>query len=116
MDLINRPRRLRSSELVRGMIRETRVSKDGLIYPIFFEEGENIKAPIESMDGQFRYSPDRAREAIDDCLAHGINKVLLFGIPKEKDEVGSQAYAEHGIVREETGRRRYRRKDERDRA
>lgn len=100
MDLINRPRRLRSSELVRGMIRETRVSKDGLIYPIFFEEGENIKAPIESMDGQFRYSPDRAKEAIDDCLAHGINKVLLFGIPKEKDEVGSQAYAEHGIVQE----------------
>ena len=100
MDLIRRPRRLRKNELVRGMIRETRVSKDGLIYPIFFEEGENIKAPIESLDGQFRFSPDRASEIIDECLAHGINKVLLFGIPKEKDEVGSQAYAEHGIVQE----------------
>ena len=100
MDLIRRPRRLRKNEIVRGMIRETRVSKDGLIYPIFFEEGENIKAPIESLDGQFRFSPDRASEIIDECLEHGINKVLLFGIPKEKDEVGSQAYAEHGIVQE----------------
>lgn len=100
MDMINRPRRLRKNEIIRGMIRETRVSKDGLIYPIFFEEGENIKAPIESLDGQFRFSPDRASEIIDECLEHGINKVLLFGIPKEKDEVGSQAYASHGIVQE----------------
>lgn len=100
MELINRPRRLRKNEIIRGMVRETRMSKDSLIYPIFFEEGDNIKAPIESLDGQFRYSPDRAEEIIDECLEHGINKVLLFGIPKEKDEVGSQAYAEHGIVQE----------------
>lgn len=100
MELVNRPRRLRKNPIVRGMIRETRASKDSLIYPIFFEEGENIKAPIASLDGQLRYSPDRAKEAIDDCLAHGINKVLLFGIPKEKDEIGSQSFAEDGIVQQ----------------
>lgn len=98
--MINRPRRLRANPIVRGMVNETRVSKDQLIYPIFFEEGKDIKAPISSMDGQFRYSPDRAKEAIDDCLEHGIDKVLLFGIPQEKDEVGSQAYAEKGIVQQ----------------
>lgn len=98
--MIIRPRRLRSGEIVRGMVRETRVSKDSLIYPIFFEEGKNIKTPIDAMDGQFRYSPDRAKEIIDRCLSHGVNKVLLFGIPKEKDEKGSQAYAENGIVQQ----------------
>lgn len=98
--MINRPRRLRENPLIRGMIRETRASKDSLIYPIFFEEGKDIKAPISAMDGQFRFSPDRAREIIDQCLAHGVSKVLLFGIPKEKDEVGSQAYAENGIVQQ----------------
>ncbi len=98
--MINRPRRLRANPIVRGMVNETRVSRDQLIYPIFFEEGKDIKAPISSMDGQFRYSPDRAKEAIDDCLEHGIDKVLLFGIPQEKDEVGSQAYAEKGIVQQ----------------
>ena len=98
--MINRPRRLRENPLIRGMIRETRASKDSLIYPLFFEEGKDIKAPISAMDGQFRFSPDRAREIIDQCLAHGVSKVLLFGIPKEKDEVGSQAYAENGIVQQ----------------
>lgn len=97
---MNRGRRLRANPLVRGMVRETRASKDSVIYPIFFEEGNNIKAHIDAMDGQYRYSPDRAREAIDDCLSHGVNKVLLFGIPKEKDAVGSQAYAENGIVQQ----------------
>ncbi len=102
MELKNRSRRLRHNPLARSMVRETRMSKDSLIYPIFFEEGENIKAPIGSMDGQFRWSPDRACEVIDECLEHGVNKVLLFGIPKVKDEVGSQAYDEHGIVQEAT--------------
>ncbi|MBQ2160441.1 MAG: porphobilinogen synthase, partial [Firmicutes bacterium] len=69
---MNRARRMRRNPLIRGMVRETRVSSDGLIYPIFFEEGKDIKAPIASLDGQFRYSPDRAKEAIDECLEHGI--------------------------------------------
>ena len=98
--MINRPRRLRENPLIRGMIRETRASADSLIYPVFFEEGTNIKAPIAAMEGQFRYSQDRAREIADQCLEHGVNKLLLFGIPKEKDEKGSQAYAENGIVQQ----------------
>lgn len=98
--MINRPRRLRKNPLIRGMVRETRVSADSLIYPIFFEEGTNIKAEIAAMEGQYRYSPDRAKEIIDECLSHGVNKVLLFGIPKEKDEKGSQAYAENGVVQQ----------------
>lgn len=98
--MINRPRRLRENPLIRGMIRETRASADSLIYPVFFEEGSNIKAPIAAMDGQFRYSPDRAKEIADQCLEHGVNKLLLFGIPKEKDEKGSQAYAENGVVQQ----------------
>lgn len=98
--MINRPRRLRKNPLIRGMVRETRASADSLIYPIFFEEGTNIKAEIAAMEGQYRYSPDRAKEVIDECLSHGVNKVLLFGIPKEKDEKGSQAYAENGVVQQ----------------
>ena len=102
MEMIKRPRRLRKTPLIRGMVRETRVSSDSLIYPIFFEEGENIKAHIDTMPGQYRFSPDRASEPIDQCLEHGVNKVILFGIPKEKDEVGTQAYHDHGIVQEAT--------------
>ncbi len=98
--MINRPRRLRENPLIRGMIRETRASKDSLIYPVFFEEGRDIKAPIAAMEGQYRYSPDRAKEIIDQCLEHGVTKVLLFGIPEEKDELGSQAYAENGVVQQ----------------
>ena len=74
--MINRPRRLRENPLIRGMVRETRASKDSLIYPIFFEEGKDIKAPISAMDGQFRYSPDRAKEIIDQCLASMISFAL----------------------------------------
>ena len=98
--MINRPRRLRKNPLIRGMVRETRASADSLIYPVFFEEGTNIKAEIPAMEGQYRYSPDRAKEVIDECLLHGVNRVLLFGIPKEKDEKGSQAYAENGVVQQ----------------
>lgn len=97
---MNRGRRLRQNPLIRGMVRETRASKDSLLYPIFFQEGKNIREPISSLEGQLRYSPDRAKEAITDCLEHGVNKVLLFGIPKEKDEVGSQAYFEDGVVQQ----------------
>ena len=90
MEMINRARRMRRNPLIRGMVRETRVSSDGLIYPIFFEEGKDIKAPIASLDGQFRYSPDRAREAIDECLDHGINKVRL-----QRDLGGVSGYEEN---------------------
>lgn len=100
MDLIRRPRRLRKNALVRRMVTETHANREGLVYPVFFEEGKDLKAPIAGMDGQYRFSPDRACELIDDMLEHGVRRVLLFGIPAHKDEHGSSAYAEDGIVQE----------------
>ena len=100
MEMTIRPRRLRSCENLRRMVRETRVSPDSLIYPLFLIEGENIKEPIESLDGQYRYSPDRVCEEIESCLAAGVKRVLLFGIPKHKDAVGSSAWDPNGVVQQ----------------
>ena len=100
MEMTIRPRRLRSCDNLRRMVRETRVSPDSLIYPLFLIEGENIKEPIESLDGQYRYSPDRVCEEIESCLAAGVKRVLLFGIPKHKDAVGSFAWDPNGVVQQ----------------
>ena len=95
-----RTRRLRANAIIRDMVRETRISKDSLIYPMFFEEGENIFEEIESMPGQYRMSIDRCDSVIKELLDAGVKSVILFGIPKNKDEVGSEAYHDHGIVQE----------------
>lgn len=95
-----RTRRLRVNENIRNMVRETRISKDALIYPMFFEEGENILEEIESMPGQYRMSIDRCDGIIKELLDAGVHSVMLFGIPKHKDDVGSEAYHNHGIVQE----------------
>lgn len=95
-----RTRRLRANAIIRNMVRETRISKDSLIYPMFFEEGENIFEEIESMPGQYRMSIDRCDSVIKELLDAGVKSVMLFGIPKNKDEVGSEAYHDHGIVQE----------------
>ena len=95
-----RNRRLRANAIIRNMVRETRISKDSLIYPMFFEEGENIFEEIESMPGQYRMSIDRCDGVIKELLDAGVKSVMLFGIPKSKDEVGSEAYHDHGIVQE----------------
>ena len=95
-----RTRRLRANANIRSMVRETRISKDSLIYPMFFEEGENIFEEIESMPGQYRMSIDRCDGVIKELLDAGVKSVMLFGIPKSKDEVGSEAYHNHGIVQE----------------
>ena len=100
MNLINRPRRLRTSPTLRSMMRETRMSPSSLIYPIFAIEGENIKNPIASLPGQFQWSPDRICEAIEECMQAGVEKVMLFGLPAHKDEIGSGAWAENGIVQQ----------------
>ena len=100
MDLTIRPRRLRSSDCLRRMVRETRVSPDSLIYPLFLVEGENIVEPIPSLEGQYRYSPDRVGEAIEECLKAGVTRVLLFGIPAHKDACGSSAWDENGVVQQ----------------
>ena len=95
-----RTRRLRANANIRNMVRETRISKDSLIYPMFFEEGENIFEEIKSMPGQYRMSIDRCDSVIKELLDAGVGAVMLFGIPKHKDEVGSEAYHDHGIVQE----------------
>lgn len=98
MNLTIRPRRLRGGEALRKMVRETRVDKSSLIYPIFFMDGADGAEEIPSMPGQYRWTVDRAEEALESVLEAGVGSVLLFGIPGEKDEFGSQAYAGDGVV------------------
>ena len=98
MDMTIRPRRLRKSETLRKMVRETRMDKSSLIYPLFVKEGENIEEEIPSMEGQYRYSIDRLPYELERLQKAGVDKVMFFGIPDVKDEVGSQAYAEDGLV------------------
>lgn len=100
MELVKRPRRLRMDSRVRDMIRETRISKKSLIYPIFVEEGEGIIREIPTMPGQKRYSPDTLPAALEEVAKLGIQNIMFFGIPKHKDECGSQAYCDHGIIQE----------------
>lgn len=98
MDLIQRPRRLRGSENLRKMVRETRMDKSSLIYPLFVKEGTGIEEEIPSMEGQFRYSVDRLPFELERLQNAGVNNIMLFGIPDHKDEVGSGAYDPNGIV------------------
>ena len=100
MEMTIRPRRLRSCDNLRRMVRETRVSPESLIYPLFLIEGKNIKEPIPSLEGQYRYSPDRVWEEIEECLKCGVRRVLLFGIPSHKDAVGSSAWDPQGVVQQ----------------
>lgn len=98
MLLTERPRRLRKNPVIRGMVRETRLSADTLVYPMFVVEGENIKEEIPSMPNQYRYSIDRMSEIIEELLKAGVKSVLLFGIPSHKDACGSEAWNPDGIV------------------
>lgn len=95
---MKRFRRLRTTQAMRSLVQETRLSAAELIYPIFVMEGEDIKNPIPSMPGIFQYSIDRLGELLEEIAASGIGGLLIFGIPKEKDAVGSQAYAADGIT------------------
>ena len=100
MELVNRPRRLRTCDNLRRMVRETRVSPDSLVYPLFLVEGEHIREPIPSLEGQWRCSPDRIGEEIAACMAAGVRRVLLFGIPAHKDACGSSAWDANGVVQQ----------------
>lgn len=93
-----RARRLRKNESVRSLVRETTLSVDDLIYPLFIVEGKNIKEEIKSMPGIFRYSLDRVLDEVRASLDLGLKAFLLFGIPAKKDEAGSSAYAREGII------------------
>jgi porphobilinogen synthase len=98
----NRHRRLRQSANMRALVRENHLRVEDFIYPIFVIEGNNIKNEISSMPGIFQFSLDRLAEEMDEVVSLGIKAVLLFGIPTEKDECGSGAYHDHGIVQEAT--------------
>ena len=98
MELIKRPRRLRGGETLRKMVRETRMDKSSLIYPLFVMEGNGIQEEIPSMEGQYRYSLDRLPYKLEQLEKAGVNSIMLFGIPDHKDEIGSGAYAQDGIV------------------
>ena len=98
MELTIRPRRLRTSAKLRKMVRETRMDKSSLVYPMFVMDGENKKEEIPTMPGQFRYTLDRMPEILQEMADAGVGSVMLFGIPDHKDEVGSGAYACDGII------------------
>lgn len=97
-----RHRRLRTSAAMRSLVRETHVTADDLIYPLFVVEGDTIKREVPSMPGVFQLSLDGLTEEIKEVSALGIKAVMLFGVPKEKDETGTGAFSEHGIVQAAT--------------
>jgi len=94
----NRPRRLRVSSTMRKMVRETAVTLDDLIYPLFVVHGRGVKEPVSSMPGVFRYSVDCLLQEVREVTAMGIKAVILFGIPAYKDEKGSSAYDPDEVV------------------
>lgn len=96
--MIKRGRRLRANEAVRSLVRETKVSSDDFIYPIFVVEGENIKEEIKSLPKNYHYSVDRLGELVKEIEKAKIKGIMIFGIPDHKDNCGSEAFAENGIV------------------
>ncbi len=95
---MNRTRRLRKTENIRRLVRENKLTIDDLIYPLFIEEGENIETEIVSMPGIKRFSLDRISKELDEVVELDIPAVLLFGIPTEKDETGSETWNDDGIM------------------
>ena len=100
MDLVNRPRRLRRTDAIRRLNRETRLSAEALIYPVFVDETLSGVRPIPSLPGQNHYGLDSVCRAVEECLEHGVKHCILFGLPAEKDACGSSAWAEHGVIQE----------------
>jgi porphobilinogen synthase len=103
LGLTNRPRRLRSSSAMRGLVRETRVNRDGLVQPLFVVEGTNVVQPIGSMPGVSRLSVDAAVRECRELDAVGVKAVLLFGIPDFKDAIASSNYDPNGVVQRAIG-------------
>jgi porphobilinogen synthase len=93
-----RPRRLRKKEQIRRLVRETRLTLDDLIYPIFVRYGEGIVEEVPSMPGVYRYSLDKVADVVKEVRDLGIPAVIIFGIPEHKDEVGSDTWNSEGIV------------------
>ncbi len=95
-----RMRRLRRSEPLRNLVRETRLSPVGFVYPLFVVHGQDVREEIPSMPGQHHLSLDRLAAEADELRSLGVRAVLLFGLPAGKDDVGSEAYADDGIVQQ----------------
>ncbi|SDZ04930.1 porphobilinogen synthase [Evansella caseinilytica] len=95
-----RHRRLRSSAGIRGMVRETHLHKEDLIYPIFVKEGNNIKNEVPSMPGVYQWSLDRLNEELTEIVDLGIASIIVFGVPAAKDDTGTSAYCNEGIVQQ----------------
>ena len=98
-----RLRRLRGKETIRKMVRETRLSVDNLIYPLFVRSGKSERVEISSMPGIYQYSIDTLSQELEEVQSLGIPAILLFGLPDKKDEQGSAAYAPQGIVQQAIG-------------
>lgn len=96
--MFKRTRRTRNNAIIRDMISDVSLTMNDFLYPIFIEEGNNIKKEIEAMPNQFRFSIDKLKEELEDIINLGIRGVLLFGIPKNKDEIGSSSFDENGII------------------
>ncbi len=93
-----RPRRMRKNETFRSLIRETTLSADHLIYPLFVQPGNKVKDEVSSMPGVFRISVDQLGAEAKECMDLGVNNVILFGLPEKKDAMGSGAHAKDGII------------------
>ena len=98
MDLVYRPRRLRRSAPIRGLVRETELSPRQLIYPLFVIEGKSVRDHIDSMPGQFRLSTDELVRECEELYALGVGAVNLFGYSEEKDESATKSYDSNGLV------------------
>src|SRR5574340_465316 len=98
-----RPRRLRSSALVRSMVREARLEPSNFIYPLFVCPGEGVKREVGAMPGNYQMSVDHIVKECAEVASLGIPAVILFGLPETKDEEASGAYAEDGIVQQALG-------------
>jgi porphobilinogen synthase len=99
---IHRPRRLRRTELLRSFVRETRLSPDGFVYPLFVCPGKGVRKEVRSMPGVFNLSIDQAVKEAREAKALGIPSIILFGLPEKKDEAATGAWAEDGIVQQAT--------------
>ncbi|EDK32766.1 porphobilinogen synthase [Clostridium kluyveri] len=96
--MFKRYRRLRKNYAIRSMVRETVLNEEDFVYPLFIVEGNNIKKEIKSLPGNFHWSVDRLDELVEDIVRAGVKGVIIFGIPNYKDDVGSGAYDDEGIV------------------
>jgi len=96
--MIIRPRRLRSTPAIRNMVRETDVTTNDLVYPLFVKNGNGIKDQISSMPGQYHYSVDTLLTEVEEIRALGIHAIILFGLPEKKDSIGSSAFDDNEAV------------------